>query len=312
MRNFNPRPVRVLIAAISLTLITGGVAVGNAIGNARQTAVAQAAQAEFDALMRDGILAQTQAAKGPEVPAVDLADTGLETDGNPDAEDLDEYLDEYIADEPELEPQPWNVNRGPNWTDRILLTYDDCLANVQRFIEVLDHATANDIGLLIFPTGHCAAMYERQGYNLSELVRERGHWIGNHTISHPDLQRLSDAAVIREITGEVESNLLRPPFGSFNARITDLAASVGQRIVFWTLDTNDWRGGGRSEDRIVEEILDRAQPGDNVLMHLQHNGFSVSALTRIQAGLAAQGLELCRPAPPEQRPTSTQVPDNIC
>jgi peptidoglycan/xylan/chitin deacetylase (PgdA/CDA1 family) len=266
------------------------------------------------------------AEKGPFAPEFgteeDLADTGLPADGpgedyegaeNGDANtDTDNGAASDNEPEPQWEPQPWNVGRGPNWTDRVLLTYDDCIADPDRLIEVLDHATNLDIGLLIFPHGNCWQMYNRWGLDLNQIIRERGHWVGNHSNTHPDLTRLSRSQVISQITGPVESNLLRPPFGAFNAMVTEAAESVGMRIVFWTLDTNDWRGGGRSEDRVVAEVLERAEPGDNVLMHLQHAGFSVSALDRIHAGLGERGLQLCRPAPPDQRPTPVQVPDNIC
>ena len=213
--------------------------------------------------------------------------------------------------EPVWEPQPWNIDRGPNWTDRVLLTYDDCMNDPERFVAVLDRATELDIGLLIFPTGNCVMMFENLfGLDLQALIRDRGHWVGNHTLTHPHLNRVSRDEMIRQITGWPESNLLRPPFGSWNYQVQEVAESMGMRLVMWDLDTSDWRG--RSEQEVVEFISEHAQPGYNVLMHLQHQAFTVSALEGIQNGLRERGLELCRPARPDQRPTPIHVPDNIC
>ena len=209
------------------------------------------------------------------------------------------------------EPQPWNIDRGPNWTNRVLLTYDDCMTDPDRFIQVLDHATALHIGLLLFPTGNCVTMFQnRFGIDLPQAIRERGHWLGNHTITHPHLTRVSRGEITRQLRFP-ESNLVRPPFGDWNQTVYNVAAEMGMRLVMWDLDTNDWRGP-RPEQEIIDFIVAYAEPGDNVLMHFQHQAFTTNALTEIQRGLRSRGIELCRPARPENRPTPVHVPDNIC
>ena len=244
-----------------------------------------------------------------------LVGEGPPTDELPAEETAAEYTApiEYVGPPVEVwEPLPWDIERGPNWTDRVLLTYDDCMSDPDRFIAVLDHATDIGVGLLIFPTGNCVLMFRNLwDLDLLQIIRERGHWVGHHTMSHPDLTRLGHNQLIAEITGNVDSNLLRPPFGSFNNRVVEAAISVGKSIVYWSLDTNDWRRGS-TEESVVAFIIEYAQPGDNVLMHLQHAAFSENALTQIQAGLAARGLRVCAPAPVYLRPTPSQVPPNIC
>lgn len=257
---------------------------------------------------------------GPFLPAIALypeSDDVVEPEPElvTEAEPAEEPEHErYVVPEPEpepiWEPQPWNIDRGPNWTDRVLLTYDDCMNDPERFIEVLDHATELNIGLLLFPTGNCVLMFRNHfGIDLLEVIRERGHWFGNHTISHPHLPRVGRNEIIRQISWP-ESNLLRPPFGNWNRQVYDAAASLGMRLVMWDLDTSDWRG--HSEQHIIDFIVENAEPGDNVLMHFQHQAFTTRALTEIQKGLRERGIELCRPAPPDQRPTPVEVPENIC
>jgi peptidoglycan/xylan/chitin deacetylase (PgdA/CDA1 family) len=180
-----------------------------------------------------------------------------------------------------------------------------------RFIEILDHATANDIGLLIFPTGNCVIMYRNLwDLDLLALIRERGHWVGNHSLSHPHMTRVSANELNRQLAGGAESNVFRPPFGDWNRRVLDAAQAQGMYLMMWDLDTDDWRG--RTEQDVVDVVVNYAQPGYSVLMHLQHQGFSVGALDAIQAGLQERGLRLCRPAPLELRPTPVELPGNIC
>jgi len=219
-------------------------------------------------------------------------------------------LSEHVP-EPYWEALDWDIDRGPNWTDRVLLTYDDCMSDPYRFIEVLDHATASNIGLLLFPTGNCITMYRnRFGLDLLEEIRSRGHWVGNHTISHPHLARVSRAEVARQIAWP-ETNILRPPFGSWNQMVYQVAAENGMRLMMWDLDTNDWRGP-KAEQDIIDLVVTYAEPGNSVLMHFQHQAFTTNALSQIQYGLRARGIELCRPAPIWERPTPALIPDNIC
>lgn len=208
-------------------------------------------------------------------------------------------------------PQEWDSDRGPNWTDRILLTFDDCITDAERFIEVLDHATYLDIGLMIFPHGNCLTIYANNGLDFEQLVRERGHWIGNHSINHPNFRLLSREEIKTQVLGGAQSNIVRPPYGSFNDTVLEVLEETGQKLFIWNVDTNDWRRG-MNRQRVVNNAVQNAQLGDSVLMHLQWWGFTAQALSEIKEGLSARGLELCRPAPSVLRPTPVEVPLNIC
>lgn len=215
-----------------------------------------------------------------------------------------------LLPEPIWEALPWDKDRGPNWTNRVLLTFDDCMADPDHFIGVLDHATELNIGLLLFPTGNCVTMFQNMfGIDLPQAIRDRGHWMGNHSITHPRLTRSGRAEIARQISWP-ESNILRPPFGDWNHVVYEVAADLGMRIMMWDLDTNDWRG--KSEQEVIDLIVTYAEPGNSVLMHFQHQGFSTDALSAIQRGLRERGIELCRPASVDNRPTQVEVPENIC
>ena len=63
----------------------------------------------------------------------------------------------------------------------------------------------------------------------------------NHTCSHPDLAQLSNFSVSWQIRNGISSNRLRPPYGAYNSRVSNIASSLGYRICIWTIDTRDWR-----------------------------------------------------------------------
>jgi hypothetical protein len=76
-----------------------------------------------------------------------------------------------------------------------------------------------------------------------------GHEIGIHTWSHPHLIQLTTEQVIAEFKWTelaiktvigVTPKSVRPPFGSYDDRIRDIAAQLGYKIILWDLDTQDF------------------------------------------------------------------------
>lgn len=188
----------------------------------------------------------------------------------------------------------YDVSSGPNRTDRVMLTYDDCPDNLSSFRNVVQYVDRKNIGLGIFPTGLCQKSFRnRYGANLAQIARKHGQYVGNHSFSHPDLRRLSFGQVVDQIDGKVQSSYDRPPFGAVNETVKEAYKHVGMRRWHWDVDTRDWEG--KSESQVVSYVINNAGKGDTVLMHLQWNGFSVSAIKDMVRGLRNQrGLKVCR------------------
>lgn len=105
-----------------------------------------------------------------------------------------------------------------------------------------------------------------------EIVREtarRGHVVGNHSLTHPNLFWLSPAAVRGELrqTQEILGATLgqapvwfRPPYGFRNPWVVKTAADLGLRTVMWTLIPGDWTP--QPTERLIgkmQPIADRAE-----------------------------------------------------
>ena len=162
----------------------------------------------------------------------------------------------------------------------------------RRLVALTFDAGANDAGLpkiaatltrlgvpaTFFMTGHFARYYPRW----ARLVAAR-YPIGNHTMNHVDLNRLSDAQIrtevveaeesIRRVTGRAPQPLFRFPYGDVRARSLRIINSLGYAAVGWTVDTAGWLGtsGGQSVASVVARALGRLRPGAIILMHVGSN-----------------------------------------
>jgi peptidoglycan-N-acetylglucosamine deacetylase len=137
----------------------------------------------------------------------------------------------------------------PIWTPLVL----DALASVEA------HAT-------FFVVAPRAARYA----SLISNMRERGHDVAFHCVEHVR----HDAMTRREIEADVESGLLalgrsvhywRTPWGFITPATEQVANKLRLRLVGWTADTEDWRGGAPEE--MLARIGGRISPGAIVLMH---------------------------------------------
>lgn len=226
-------------------------------------------------------------------------------------------------------PAKYDQHHGPNTTEYVIMTYDDCPRSVKSYKTMVNYASSHDIGLVLFPTGDCIKSYKKRGFDLVGYARDRGIWVANHSKSHPQLTKrsLSKKAVVKQIEGTAVSNYGRPPYGAVNAKVRSAYKSVtsygrhGMRIFLWDVDTNDWRalknGKRPSSAVIVKRILADVDPGDSVLAHMQHNGFTPTTLRNLEKGLAKKGMALCRAWHGEDRTgpieaTGRFMPDNIC
>ncbi len=168
-----------------------------------------------------------------------------------------------------------SCNREPG--SGVMVTFDDkgSPEQVEAILDVLDEL---DWRGAFFPIGEWAL--DNQG--LIQEMQRRGHIVGNHTMTHPDLMELlaTDAdAFFGEIyplegVATTSPMLLRPPYGSGlgDPTVAELLTEKDTQLCGWTADTNDWRGGTAAEllERVMEgyEFSEALQPDGVVLAHM--------------------------------------------
>lgn len=195
--------------------------------------------------------------------------------------------------------RPYDVFYGPNYTDKVVLTFDDCPRSITQLRLVVAAAKTHDMGLVLAPTGQCL---EQFGQNILDIMRQNGQYVINHSVSHPAFSTLSVAGITRELSAPgVVTNYGRPPYGDGyfthppSANVEAGYKSVHVKPWLWSVDTNDWQGG--SAQQIVAYVINTAGKGDTVLMHMNHNAFNVQSILAIQRGLEQRGLRVCSAYP---------------
>lgn len=132
----------------------------------------------------------------------------------------------------------------------------------------------------------------------ARMVAAQGSEIATHTLSHPNLAKLSagevraeleqSIAAIEQVTG-VRPGVLRPPYGSTSEDVQQVCREMGVVIANWNVDTEDWRV--RDADAILNHVLDNARDGAIVLCHDLYPE-TAAAMERAVAALVEQGYQL--------------------
>jgi peptidoglycan-N-acetylglucosamine deacetylase len=196
---------------------------------------------------------------------------------------------------------------GTDWTyiptsrHVVALTFD-AGANADGVSSILGTLHRDHVPATFFLTGD----FVRNFPAAARAIAAGGYRIGDHTITHPYLTRLSDAAVRHEILGAARqiaaataanpAPLFRFPFGDSDARTIAIANQVGYVPVRWTVDTLGWEGtaGHISAAVVAARVLAALRPGEIVLMHVgsnpdDHTTFDADALPQVISELRARG-----------------------
>lgn len=168
----------------------------------------------------------------------------------------------------------------------VLWTFDDCEYGQQgivaRYVQVLKaHAVSQAI---FFMTGQC--FYSRP--DLVNSIRQAGYSIGNHTLSHADLTKLSVADINYQIVnGPPGARYFRPPYGARNATVDARIAAYGYTEMLWNASGGDSGSEGlkRSCSRILQDLVSTVRPNGVVLLHM----FNPNSPVALEAYLSGKG-----------------------
>ncbi|NPV70435.1 MAG: polysaccharide deacetylase family protein [Firmicutes bacterium] len=161
------------------------------------------------------------------------------------------------------------VRCGPA-VPKVAITFDDGPSPhyTPALLELLDQTGAK---ASFFLTGRAAAAHP----SIVRRIAASGHTVGVHTWRHRhawltapwevgrDLTRC--AAVVGSLTGQVP-RWFRPPWGTFNLATLTCPGRLGQRIVLWSVNSEDWRYDA-TPGHICEQVGAGLGQGAIVLMH---------------------------------------------
>ncbi len=177
---------------------------------------------------------------------------------------------------PKMPVQPGTLTWLPNAGQRMALTVDDGDSPevVAAFIKF-----ARDTGIrfTFFVAGSFPGWLPNRDA-LRPLVDSGQIQLGNHTWTHPDLAKASDAVIVDEITrcqnflrdtfGTDGRPYVRMPYGNHNAHIDKIAADLGYtQVVNWSGQLEDFPANRVDEKAIVDLARVHFKPGGIVLCH---------------------------------------------
>ena len=179
--------------------------------------------------------------------------------GNADAAHLRQYDAAYIG----------------NTGEKVLyLTFDAGFENGLT-AGILDTLKKHQVSAAFFLVGN----YIEKNADLVRRMAAEGHTVGNHTMHHYDMSKLSDKAsfskeltdledLYRQTVGQEMPRFYRPPQGIYSEENLKMAKELGYKTVFWSLAYVDWNQDAQpTAEQAFSKLLPRTHDGAVVLLH---------------------------------------------
>ena len=162
-----------------------------------------------------------------------------------------------------------------NTNEKVLyLTFDAGYENGCT-AKILDTLKEKQVPAAFFLVGN----YIRQSPDLVRRMVAEGHTVGNHTMHHYDMSRLSDKAAFskeltdlealyKETVGQELPKFYRPPQGIYSEENLKMAQELGYKTLFWSLAYVDWNNDAQpTREAAFAKLLPRTHNGAVVLLH---------------------------------------------
>lgn len=206
----------------------------------------------------------------------------------------------YLGDEAVLVSSTYGDRELPIYSvqteeKKIAISFDAAWGaeDFQKIMEVLDK---HQIRTTFFMTGEWVEKYPE----CVKMLVEKGHDLGNHSATHPDMTQLSKEKqkeqilgvhnAVKELTG-YEMELFRPPYGAYNNEVVRTCYELGYYPVQWSVDSLDWKDLSASE--IINKVCNHKALANGAII-LCHNGakHTAEALDEMLTNLKNQGYEI--------------------
>lgn len=165
--------------------------------------------------------------------------------------------------------------------------------NTKNILDILDEY---EIKATFFLIGNWIDDYPEQ----AKEIYKRGHEIGNHSNSHPDMGKISTDKIKKDINigeGKIfnligsNSKLFRFPSGSYNGNAIKTAEEMGYYCIQWDVDSIDWKEEG--EEKEYSRVMKKTKPGSIILFH-SDSKYTPKTLPRIIKNLKDKGYKFVK------------------
>lgn len=138
------------------------------------------------------------------------------------------------------------VNTSATDDDKVIYLTFDCGYPSDKTVKILDTLKKHNAKASFFVT----KMYLEKCSDYAIRMKQEGHAVCNHTVSHSDLRTMSVEQIVKEIldvaeyfyltTGYEFDPYFRTPSGSYTVRLLTLIQDAGYRTVFWSIAYGDY------------------------------------------------------------------------
>lgn len=172
----------------------------------------------------------------------------------------------------------------------------DAAWGAEDFSKIMEILDKHNVKTTFFMTGEWVEKYPE----CVKTLVEKGHDLGNHSASHPDMTTLTKEKqreqilevhnAVKELTG-YEMELFRPPYGAYNNEVVRTCYEVGYYPIQWNVDSLDWKDLSASE--IINKVCNHKELDCGSII-LCHNGakHTAEALDEMLTNLKNQGYEI--------------------
>lgn len=184
------------------------------------------------------------------------------------------------------------VAAGPGDRPRVALTFHGA-GDISYARQILQIARLQKVHITVMAVGTWLA----DNPQIGREILAAGHDVGNHTLSHVDINSLTKDQmrtevigcrdILRRTTGTPGSYFRQSQSPTANGQLLAVAGQAGYQVCLsYNLDSMDWTDPGA---QAVRDNVAAAGPGAIVSMHLGHSG-TVTALPGILDDLGKRGL----------------------
>lgn len=145
----------------------------------------------------------------------------------------------------------------------MFLTFDDGPTKgiTPNILKVLEQYQAK-------ATFFCNGKQARENPEILEIIKQSGHYLGNHTYSHLNGWKTSAKDYLGDVKRSEEifqSSLFRPPYGRITLQQAKMLNNQ-YHIIMWSIMTYDYHPKVNPEQSLIK-IRIKAVPGSIILMH---------------------------------------------
>ena len=162
----------------------------------------------------------------------------------------------------------------PTQEKYVYLTFDEGYENGYT-PAILDVLKKHNIKAAFF----CTGSFVRDNPELIKRFADEGHIIGNHTLTHPSMMKVSTwdefsrqlfsvEERVQAITGKEMPRYYRPPAGAYSEAQLRMADALGFSTIFWSVAYKDWDVNAQpTHERAMNYLTTRIHPGAIILLH---------------------------------------------